>query len=636
VRSPRRKATALLAAAATLLSTVVVGLAAAPAANAAINCPADTAAATAASGTAPDWSGCDLTDMNLNSVDLSNATLISTTLSGTLLSGTRFDNAVMSGAFLNNTWGTAPSFNGANLTGANLTYASLREADFTNAMFDYMTSTYLTDFSGGNFTNVTFNGQFSRTDFTNATAHYATFTSAIDDSVFTGLIADNVTFTSNSFAPGANFTNARLHNATFTGGFWVGSTFDGADLTGSNTTGNLELRQPNSLFTPSTICGDGQPASNHPNTDCTYPIPDDIDPTVTGEITAGTLGNNGWYTSDVTITWTCTDNVAVHICPEPTVVTSEGADQTIYSEQAFDTNGNIGSGEFTVSIDKTRPTIGAGVTSGFPNTDGTYTAPVTVEFTCSDNISGIDVCQTPQAFGVNGPQTYSGIAIDEAGNTNTVEDTITVTGGVDPFSLTTPVISGVLSGKTYPYGTRLTPTCTASIADIDTGLTAPMISPKPTCTGTTTNSTDGRTHTYKATATLTLNGFTARSTKSVTWYTAAKPVAPKPAAPKIVFPRINTKSGHPAVVAGRDYVLTITLPKGVTPKWLLSVKTDSTGKSGKPTEVLNVPFTKVKATATTTTWKVTYSPTKAQKGQYRKFAIKAGSKTYTAVAYVRK
>src|SRR5262249_21708669 len=65
----------------------------------------------------------------------------------------------------------------------------------------------------------------------------------------------------------------------------------------------------------------------------------------------------GWDNSNVTVTFTCTDNLSgVASCPPQQLIASEGQNQNI-SGQATDIAGNAATGSITLSIDKTPPTI---------------------------------------------------------------------------------------------------------------------------------------------------------------------------------------------------------------------------------------------------------------------------------------
>lgn len=67
---------------------------------------------------------------------------------------------------------------------------------------------------------------------------------------------------------------------------------------------------------------------------------------------------DGWYNTDVTVTFTCKDTLSgIASCPSPTTVTTEGAGQVI-SGTAVDKAGNTATASITLNIDKTAPLIG--------------------------------------------------------------------------------------------------------------------------------------------------------------------------------------------------------------------------------------------------------------------------------------
>lgn len=103
------------------------------------------------------------------------------------------------------------------------------------------------------------------------------------------------------------------------------------------------------------------------------------------------------------------------ITPDETVAT-ETAGLDILGE-AFDLAGNKGTDKATVKLDKTEPSIKGEVIAGKLGDDGWYTGPVTVHFTCSDALSGVDVCPEDEVINSNGlAQKATGKAIDAAGN----------------------------------------------------------------------------------------------------------------------------------------------------------------------------------------------------------------------------
>ncbi|MFO1325198.1 MAG: hypothetical protein U1F15_14200 [Burkholderiales bacterium] len=184
----------------------------------------------------------------------------------------------------------------------------------------------------------------------------------------------------------------------------------------------------------------------------------DVTPPVITATVKGTLGNNGWYRSDVSVSWTATD-------PESPVNSTSGcATSTVTADTAgipiactATSGGGTASQAVKIKRDATPPTI-SGSASPAPNGNGWNNTPVTVSFTCSDATSGIAACTAPQSRGEGGNQSVNGTATDNAGNFANA----TVAGiNVD---LTAPVVTvtGVANGANYPLGAVPTAGCTTT------------------------------------------------------------------------------------------------------------------------------------------------------------------------------
>ncbi len=141
--------------------------------------------------------------------------------------------------------------------------------------------------------------------------------------------------------------------------------------------------------------------------------PPDVQSTVTGS-----LGNNGWYTSDVGVSWTVSDaesaiSSTTGCSPSTLDADSNGATYTCSATS----EGGSASASVTVKRDATAPTI------AFSGNAGTYTVDQTVSIGCaaSDAMSGLASSSCPGAsgaaytFGV-GTQTLTASAEDNAGN----------------------------------------------------------------------------------------------------------------------------------------------------------------------------------------------------------------------------
>jgi hypothetical protein len=155
-------------------------------------------------------------------------------------------------------------------------------------------------------------------------------------------------------------------------------------------------------------------------------------------VVVGTLGSNGWYTSDVEVTWSVTNAgpSGASACPASSLTQDSPASS--YSCTSTTGAGLTGSGATTIKRDATRPAI------GYSGNVGTYTVDQTVGITCSagDAMSGLasSTCATVggAAYSFNlGANTFSATATDRAGNMNSASTTFTVM--VTPASLCTLV-----------------------------------------------------------------------------------------------------------------------------------------------------------------------------------------------------
>jgi hypothetical protein len=165
-------------------------------------------------------------------------------------------------------------------------------------------------------------------------------------------------------------------------------------------------------------------------------------PTILASVTPAPNAT-GWNKTDVTVAFSCNDTGSgVASCPPPVAVATEGANQS-FCGVATDSAGNSSPPACaTVKLDKTPPTISATV-SPAPGSNGiNTTTPVTISFSCADNLSGIASCPgliTVTTLGLN--QVFSGTAIDNAGN-GSLPATVTVniqTAAPTPPSITASV-----------------------------------------------------------------------------------------------------------------------------------------------------------------------------------------------------
>ncbi|MGY1737167.1 OmpL47-type beta-barrel domain-containing protein [Geodermatophilus sp. SYSU D00684] len=132
----------------------------------------------------------------------------------------------------------------------------------------------------------------------------------------------------------------------------------------------------------------------------------------------------GWYKGDVRVTWVGDDalsGIDLGSRPAASTITGEGRDLGAGPVTVTDRAGNV-SAPASVSgirIDRTAPVITGGPTTR-PNAAGWYKDEVTVDFTCTDNLSGVASCPTSTVIRGDGAgqSVTSDPAADVAGNTS--------------------------------------------------------------------------------------------------------------------------------------------------------------------------------------------------------------------------
>jgi hypothetical protein len=236
-------------------------------------------------------------------------------------------------------------------------------------------------------------------------------------------------------------------------------------------------------------------------------------------------GDNGWWVSDVTLTWTVTElqspNSLVKTGCDNQNITADQTEQT-YSCSATSAGGSASQVDVKIKRDATNPTISGAVSPVSPDgSHGWYKTAPTVTFTCGDDTSLVASCvadgSSPASDSVTlgesaSAQSVGGTATDNAGNLNTAS-----VGGL-MVDLSDPTVSlwsgGINDGDSFYFGSvPAAPTCTAT--DAISGPDGCAVSGYSTAVGThtlTATATDmaGRTGTATRTYQVlswTLNGF---------------------------------------------------------------------------------------------------------------------------------
>jgi Glucodextranase, domain B len=145
---------------------------------------------------------------------------------------------------------------------------------------------------------------------------------------------------------------------------------------------------------------------------------DKTGPSAALAVTAGTLGSNGWYTSDVTVSTSGTDAVSGPVvCTPSQHQTDETSSQAFAGSCTNDAGITTNAAGLTVRLDKTAPSATVTAT-GTVGANGWYTSNVTVSTNGTDTISGPVTCtadqhQTTETTG----QTFAGSCVNRAGLT---------------------------------------------------------------------------------------------------------------------------------------------------------------------------------------------------------------------------
>lgn len=138
-------------------------------------------------------------------------------------------------------------------------------------------------------------------------------------------------------------------------------------------------------------------------------------------VTTGTLGNNGWYTTDVVVHASGEDPISGVTCSEDTTVSAEGT-TTVTGSCTNGAGQTTDATALTIKIDKSAPTIVATAsTASGPYSSGTWTnEDVTVHFTCTDGVSDIATCPADVVVSAEtAGKSVSGTATDKAGHSAT-------------------------------------------------------------------------------------------------------------------------------------------------------------------------------------------------------------------------
>ena len=154
---------------------------------------------------------------------------------------------------------------------------------------------------------------------------------------------------------------------------------------------------------------------------------DKNEPTAGTLVIDGTLGNNGWYVSDVNLSVNDVEGVTSTL--NITKLTEDTAGTNVVMTSKNNTTGAVKVTNHTIKVDKTKPTIGTLVISGTKGDNGWYKSDVTFSVTNgSDSMSG-HASTTSSITSITKDTTGTKVVVttkDKAGNTSTKEYTVKV------------------------------------------------------------------------------------------------------------------------------------------------------------------------------------------------------------------
>jgi hypothetical protein len=223
------------------------------------------------------------------------------------------------------------------------------------------------------------------------------------------------------------------------------------------------------------------------------PPADTTAPVITPNV-VGTLGNNGWYISDVTVSWTVVDAESAISSQNGCTSTSVTSDASGVTFTCSATSaGGSSSESVTIKRDATAPTSSAAAATA-SNANGWYNSNVTVQFTCNDNLSGVVSCPVDEILSSEGSAVSSTAQTitDQAGNSSAASNVVTV-----QIDKTAPVVTvtGVSAGASYTVGSVPTAGCTTTdaLSGVATQATASVTGGNGDGTGTFTATCSGAT-----------------------------------------------------------------------------------------------------------------------------------------------
>jgi hypothetical protein len=172
---------------------------------------------------------------------------------------------------------------------------------------------------------------------------------------------------------------------------------------------------------------------------------------------SGTSGANGWFLSAVTVSWSVNFQgtpVSSSGCEAAIAITSDTSGTT-RTCTATNGEGTISATTRPIQIDTVPPVVTGVAAARPPDVSGFYRSAVSVVWSGSDDMSGIDSCTSLTYAGPDGPASLAGVCRDKAGNTSAPR----------PFPLTYDATPPALTRVTAAAGDALTTVAWSAGAD---------------------------------------------------------------------------------------------------------------------------------------------------------------------------
>lgn len=210
---------------------------------------------------------------------------------------------------------------------------------------------------------------------------------------------------------------------------------------------------------------------NNGNGQTDVPVTDSTPPAIATSVT-GTLGENGWYTSNVSLAWSVTepespDSLAKDGCGDVSITADQPA--TTYSCSASSVGGSAGPVEVTIKRDATAPSVDCGSTAP-AFLLGQAGALVTASVTDATSGPTAELVSTAADTASVGQKSASLTGSDNAGNGTTTACGYRV--GYNFGGFFQPVDNGVLNlaraGRAIPLKWRLTDASGSPITNLST------------------------------------------------------------------------------------------------------------------------------------------------------------------------